>query len=378
MTSRRLVLVGAGRAHLHVLRELARHPIADVETVVVASQPYHHRAMLAGYLQGRYDADALRIPLAPLAARAHARLIEADVERIDVAQRVIVANGESLSFDVCSFDVECESGGSDTPGVPENARSLHPASNVIELRAQVDALIASGRPAAIVVVGGGTEGVETALALRHRMLASNAHGSVTLVEGGREVLSEHEPPMRMLAFQALRQREVSVALGGRVTSVAASGVTLDSGATVPADLVVWAAGASAPALFRRNALPTDTHGRLSVDRTLRAADGAPVFGAGDCVSVKELPDHRVGGANVTRMARTLDRSLRSALGKGRAGKFRPRRSAFTLLDAGGGRALLRWRRTHRHSRWAGRLKNMIDRRFMRRHRGSDEKSRSRS
>ena len=376
--TRRLVLVGAGRAHLHVLRELARRPIADVETVVVASQPYHHRAMLAGYLEGRYDADALRIPLAGLVAPAHARLIESDVERVDAAQRVLVVNGESVPFDVCSFDLECESGGSDTPGVKEHALSLHPASNVTGLRSRVDALLASGRPAAIVVVGGGAEGVETALALRHRMLASNAPGSVALVEGGRELLPKHGPPMRALAFQALRRREVSVALGGRVTAIGDSGVTLDNGAIVPADLVVWTADASAPSLFRRSGLATDAQGRLSVDRTLRTTDGGALYGAGDSVSVKDVPDGRLSGSNATRMARVLDRSLRSALGKGRAGKFRPRRSAFTLLDAGGGRALLRWRGTHRHSRWAGRLKHMIDRRFMRRSRGSDEKSRSRS
>lgn len=378
MTLRRLVLVGAGRAHLHVLRELARRSIPDVETVVIASQPYHHRAMLAGYLQGRHDADALRISLTSLAASAHARLLEADVEQVDAARRVVVANGESIPFDVCSFDVECESGGSDTPGVREHALSLHPASNVIELRARVDALLASGGPVAIVVVGGGAEGVEAALALRHRMGASNALGSVTLVAGSRELLTGHGAPMRTLAFQVLRQRDVSVALGGRVTAVAATGVTLDNGATIPADLVVWAADTGAPSLLRRSGLPTDAQGRLSVDRTLRAADAASVFGAGACVSVKDFPDLRVGGSNATRMARALDRSLRSALGKGRPGKFRPRRSSFDLLDAGGGRALLRWRGTHRHSRWAGRLKSMLDRRFMRRNGGSDEKSRSRS
>lgn len=378
MTARRLVLVGAGRAHLHVLRELARRPIPDLETVLIASRPYHHRAMLAGYLQGRHEADALQIPLASLVERAHARLIEGDVEQVDVGRRAVVAKGETLPFDVCSFDLDCEPGGSDTPGVRAHAHALHPAARVIELRARVDALLASGRPVAIVVVGGGAEGVETALALRHRMDTHPAHGSVTVVEGGRELLPEHASPMRTLAFQVLRQGDVSVALGGRVTAVSPSGVSLDNGATIPADLVVWAADAGAPSLFRRSELPTDAQGMLSVDRSLRAVEGAPVFGAGHCVRVKDLRDLPVGGSNATRMARTLERSLRSALGKGRAGKFRPRRAPFTLLDAAGGRALVRWRGTHRHSRWAGRLKHMLDRRFMRRNRGSDEKSGSRS
>jgi NADH dehydrogenase, FAD-containing subunit len=378
MTARRLVLVGAGRAHLHVIRALARRPIADVETVVIASQPYHHPAMLAGFLEGRYDADAIQIPLASLATRAHARLIEAEVQQLDVVKRLIVANGESFTFDVCSIDVESDSDGSDTPGVEEHALSLHPASNVTALRVRVDALLGTGRPVAIVVVGGGAQGVEAALALRHRMRASGAHGGITLVEGGREVLPEHVPPMRALAFRVLRGNDVSVALGARVAKVAASGLTLDNGAIIPADLVVWAGESSAPSFFRRSGLPTDAQGRLSVDRTFRAVDGSPVFGAGDGVRVKDLPDVRIAGSNAARVARTLDRSLRSALGKGRPGRFRLRRSSLVLLDAGGGRAILRWRNTYRQSRWAGRLKQMLDRRFMRRNRASDERSGSRS
>ena len=189
---------------------------------------------------------------------------------------------------------------------------------------------------------------------------------------------EHVPPMRALAFRVLRRDDVSVALGARVATVTASGLTLDNGALIPADLVVWAGGSSAPSLFRRGGLPTDAHGRLSVDRTLRVVDGSPVFGAGEGVRVKDLSEVRIAGTNAERAARTLDRSLRSALGKGRPGRFRVRRTSFDLLDAAGGRAILRWRNTYRQSRWAGRLKRMLDRRFMRRNRPSDERSGSRS
>jgi hypothetical protein len=49
-----------------------------------------------------------------------------------------------------------------------------------------------------------------------------------------------------------------------------------------------------------------------------------------------------------------------------------------LLDTAGGWALMRWKGMHRHSRWAWRLKDMIDRRFVRRYHESDEKGRSAS
>src|SRR3954470_16160652 len=104
MTPRRLVLVGGGQAHLHVLRELARRPIVDIETTVVAADDHYHRAMMAGYLQGQYEKNDLCIELASLAARARARLVRAHAQRIDFERQIIVTPEEQIAFDVCSLD----------------------------------------------------------------------------------------------------------------------------------------------------------------------------------------------------------------------------------------------------------------------------------
>lgn len=377
MTPRRLVLVGGGHAHLHVLRELARRPMADVETLVVVPGEQYAGAMVPGFLQGRYEAEDLRFDLAGLARRAGARLVHGAVERVDAARRVVVLpQGDELPFDVCSLDIGCDPAGADIPGVARHAIALRPAGLALELRARFDALLAAGRPVAIVVVGGGATGVEAALALHHRLRASAASGHVALVEQGTEVLTAFEPPMRRLATEVLRARAIPLALGGRVVSVGAGTVTLHNGASLPADLVVWAAGAAAPALIAHSGLAQDEHGYLLVDRTLRAVDGAPVWGAGCCVAVKDVAPAARGGEYALREPPALDRNLRAALGHGRPRRYRPQPSSLALLDAGGGWALMRWKGIYRHSRWAWRLKDMIDRRFVRRYRESDEKRRS--
>jgi selenide,water dikinase len=378
VTLRRLLLLGGGHAHLHVLRELARRPMVGVETVLIVPGEQYSGAMVPGFLQGRYEADDLRIDLAGLAHGAGARLIHSAIERVDAARRVVVLpQGDELPFDVCSLDALCDSRDADTPGVAEHAISLHPVTGALELRARLDALAAEARPAAAVVVGAGASGFQVALAL-HDRLRSSAGSHVALVEQGTEVLGGFEPPMRRLAADILRERGVSLALGGRVVSVSAGAVTLHNGASMPADLVVWATGAVAPALVANSGLPRDEQGYLLVDRSMRAIDGTPVWGAGCCIAVQDIPAASRGSGYAVREPPTLDRSLRAALGHGRPGRYRPQRTSLVLLDTAGGWALMRWKGMHRHSRWAWRLKDMIDRRFVRRYRESDEKGRAAS
>ena len=378
MVRPRLVLVGGGRAHLYVLRELVRRPIPDVDVVIVAPSDPYHTAMVAGYLQGQYAAAELRFDLTGLAARARARFVHATPHRVDVAERSVIAGSEKIAFDFCSLDLGCDASDIATPGVAAHAIPLQPAERVLELRARLDALIAEARPLSIIVVGGGDLAVESALAIKQRLSASSAPGNVALVERGAELLTDYEPEMRTLAKDVLRTRGVSLVLGGRVASVTATSLKLHSGATMPADLIVWAETPCAPAIVARSGLPHDDGGFLLVDRSLRAVDGTPVWGAGDCVSVRDFPGLPRTSRYTVRFAPTLDRSLRSALGQGRPGRYRPQRSPLMLLNTAGGWALMQWKGVHSHSRWACRLKDMIDRRFVRRFRGSDEKPRSRS
>jgi NADH dehydrogenase FAD-containing subunit len=53
---KRLVLVGAGKAHLHVLHEWSRRPTPGVELVVISPTARQWNAgMMSGYLEGRYE-----------------------------------------------------------------------------------------------------------------------------------------------------------------------------------------------------------------------------------------------------------------------------------------------------------------------------------
>lgn len=368
--SRRLVLLGGGHAHLHVLARLRAAPVPGVTTVLVTPAAHqHYSAMVPGYLQGTYAEAELSIDLARLCRAAGARLHLAAAERIEPARHAVTAGGEHIGFDVLSVDVGSEAAGLDTPGVREHALTVRPMSRAVALREAVDRAVAAhaGQPLPIAVVGGGAGGVEVALALHRRVAAGGGRPAVTLLEGGSAILPDFAPAVRARALAVLAARGITVATGRPVTAVAARGVSLSGAPALDADVTVWLTGAAPPDLLAASPLARDARGFLSVDATLRAVDGAPIWGAGDCVTLAEHPGTPRAGVYAVRAAPVLDRNLRGALtGAGRPAAYRPQRSFLALLNTADGKAIVRWHGLVRHARWAWWLKDRIDRRFMRR------------
>jgi NADH dehydrogenase FAD-containing subunit len=378
---KRLVLVGAGNAHLHVLHEWSRRPVPNVELVVISPTARQwNSAMMSGYLEGRYEMSDICIDLTELARRAGARLVVTAVDRVSVAEHVVVCARERIPFDLCSVDVSCELSGGEIPGMREHAAMLQPVEQAIRLRNQLDSLLADGRaPLSVAIIGGGTAGVEAAFAMAARLRKSEGSGQVTIVDGAREVLAGESERLKHRAAELLRERGIGLVLGGRVTSIATDGLTLASGAVVPANLIVRATGAAPPALLVKSDLPRDEAGYLLVDRKLRAIGNLPVWGAGECVTVSKHARTSRSGVHGAHDGPGLLRNLRAALGVGRAARAHPHAASLMLLSTADGRALVRRGRFHDYARWASWLKERRNRKFVARFgAGCDEKAVPRS
>ena len=99
-----LVLLGAGRAHLQVLRGLARQAGGDMSATLVAPHPYYiDAAMVPGYVTGHYTLDDIRVPLDALVEASGAHFVPAHVLALDpAARRVQLSTGDALPYDVLS------------------------------------------------------------------------------------------------------------------------------------------------------------------------------------------------------------------------------------------------------------------------------------
>src|SRR3954452_12346962 len=103
-----IVLLGAGHAHVEVLRRFAMRQEPGVRLTLIGREPETpYTGMLPGLIRGEYAFDEAHIDLAPLAAGAGARLILAEATDIDLSGRqVTVAGGRPVvPFDLLSIDV---------------------------------------------------------------------------------------------------------------------------------------------------------------------------------------------------------------------------------------------------------------------------------
>lgn len=382
----RLVLVGGGHAHLEVLRRAARRRFAGAELVLVSPFPEHHYSgMVPGYLQGTYAAHDLAFDLKSICRAAGARFVEGWARRVDADGRWVQLDGDAgtelLPCDLVSVDVGADARALDlVPGARDHALTVRPMTRAVALRTRLDALATSdtrgpdgrARPSvapSVAVVGGGAGGVEVALAARRVLdAAGHAGAPVTLVDRAPEVLADYAPPVRRRIASLLARRAVQVRAGRAAAAVAANAVTLDDGERVPAALTVWLTGAAPTALTAGSPLPADDAGFWLVDRTLRSVGGGAVWGAGDCVSLHGRAWVPKAGVYAVRQGPVLAHNLRAAIEGGTPRSYHPQRQFLALLNTADGRAMLRWHALTVHSRWAWRLKDGIDRRFMRRYR----------
>ena len=365
---KRLLLVGGGHAHLEVLRAIRRRPIPGTEVILVS--PGRHAAytgMVPGFLAHRYAAADIRFDLDALATAAGGTYVNDSVASVDGRARVAKLSAGEISFDACSIDVGSAPVGIDVPGVREHALPLRPLSNAMSLAERFDALAAEERPTArCVIVGGGAAGVEVAIALAGR---AGGRVQLSIVDEARDLLPEAPERARRIAAMACRREGVAVVLGARVAMVSSASVKLANGAELPSDMTVWLTGAAPVPLLAASPIPRCAAGYLAVDDTLRAVDGTPVWGAGDCITLRDHPWVPKAGVYAVREAPVLARNLRMFLEcVGHAAAYRPQAAYLSLLSTSDRRALLVYRGVAFESRWGAWLKGRIDRRFMKRYR----------
>lgn len=370
-----LLLAGCGHTHLHVLEALARGRLRGVRaTLVSATEEYFYSGMIPGVLAGLYAPEAARFLPPRLARGAGAEWVHGTVARVDAAaRRVELDDGRTLPYDHLSLNLGSGLAADHLPGVAEHALPVKPMREALRIRTAAAEAVARGtprRPARIAVVGGGSAGVEVALCVDAWL--ARRHGRerhrVTVLERGGEVLAGYPAGFRRRARSLLRERGIEVRTGAAVEAVGESEVGLEGGETAPCDLTVWATGPRAPDLLRESGLPVDGRGYLRVLPTLEVPGLGSVSGGGDCVSVEGYPWMDRAGVYAVREGEALARNLALCFEGRERVPYEPQRGWLSLMNTGSGGALLSYRGLSAHGAAAWRLKDWIDRRFMRRFR----------
>jgi NADH dehydrogenase FAD-containing subunit len=324
--------------------------------------------MIPGFLRGRYAERELAFDLPGLCREAGAHFRLAAVDAVIGHDRVAESSAGTLEFDVASVNIGADPVGLDrVDGVREHAFAVRPIDRVLALAGALERWVGAGTPPTTCVVGGGAAGVEVALAVHARLGDTGRRPTVTLVERAPRLLPDSHPRSGEVVARIVAARGIAVRTGSAVARVTPHAVVLDSGETVPSTLTVWLAGAAPAPVLGRSSLPRGDDGYLLVDRTLRAVDGSPVWGAGDCVTLRDFPWTPKSGVYAVREGPVLAHNLRAALTGGPAREYLPQRHALAILNTADGRAVAIRRGLVGYGRWAMVVKEFIDRRFVARY-----------
>jgi NADH dehydrogenase FAD-containing subunit len=126
---------------------------------------------------------------------------------------------------------------------------------------------------------------------------------------------------------------------------------------------VLTTGSLPPPWLARSGLALDGQGFIAVDAAQRSTSHRQVFAAGDISSRRDLTPARCSAYD-SLAGPTLAHNLAAAM-EGRALKtWRPNTTALNLLACGERYAVGAWGRYSFEGRWAGWLKERLDRKFM--------------
>ncbi len=366
-----LVLVGCGHAHLTTLLHLSGVVSAGHRVTVISPDTHHYYSgMGPGMLSGMYRPQEARFHVRKMAEERGGLFLRERVDRVIPERRLLrLSNGETVGYDVVSFNT-----GSEVPlEFPGKASvKVLPVKPVVNLHKARELILADpgAGPAEVVIVGGGPAGVEVAANAWRLACLSGGSRQITLIAGTR-MLKGHPAKVRELAAASLHKKGIRVLENVHVNSFSNEGVLLSNGRTISCGVVLVAVGVRASSIFRDSGLACDAQGGLLVNDHLQVQAFPEIFGGGDCIGMCGQSLAKVG-VHAVRQNPILWHNLNATLEGKPLERFCPGRGYLLVMNMGDGKGIA-WKKGFA---WNGRLsfilKDIIDRRFMRRFQVSGE------
>lgn len=279
-----VVIVGAGLAGAKAAEALRNRDYQGPITVLGREHhlPYERPPLSKSYLAGASPfEDAVVHPEQWYADQQVElrRVVEATALHPD-SKSVELSDGSRLDYGALILATGSQPRSLPIPGADTTLR--------LRTREDSDAIRATfGSGRRLVIIGGGWIGLEVAAAAR------GADTTVTILESAElPLLGVLGPEMGRVFADLHRAHDVDLRLGVSVTEIAADGVRLADGTSVPADAVLLAVGA-APCTELASAAGLAVDNGVLVDASLRSSDPA-IYAVGDIAN----HDHPVLGRRV--------------------------------------------------------------------------------
>ena len=265
-TPPRVVIVGGGMGGIEAAKTLTKAPV-DV-TVVDARNYYLFQPLIYEVANALLNVEDVAHSIRGLLRgrrNLHFRLGVAS--SVDWHRHeLVLMSDDRIGFDYLVLAAGLETDFHGVPGAAEYGLPLKNLDDALRIRARMlrRLELAAANPQLVpagaldvVIVGGGTTGVEIAAAFaeiyRHALCEEFpeldlSQASIVLLEAGEALLSGFHPKLRAAAHRMLERRGVEVRLRSQVAEVGPASVKLSDENEIAAGIIVWATGVRAPAL----------------------------------------------------------------------------------------------------------------------------------
>lgn len=361
-----LILVGGGHAHMVTLANLQTFVDQGHSVTVVGPSDYHYYSgMGPGMLGGVYRPEEIRFATRRVVENRGATFIRDKAVGIDPQQRLLhLESGATRPYDVISFNA-----GSFVPRPPviDSDLEIYSVKPIVWLQEARDRLLQlfGEREITITIVGGGPSAAEVAGNVWSLARAHGTHPPIIRILAGQQGFMARFPAaIRRRAEGLLAKRGIEVVAAGYVKEIRGRRVMLQSGQGYASDFVFLALGVRPAPFFAESGLPTGPDGGLLVNEFLQCPTYPEIFGGGDCIHFQPQPLDKVG-VYAVRQNPVLCHNLLAALAGTPLQPFAPGGGYLLIFNLGDRHGILRKGRLLFGGRLAFRIKDYIDRRFMR-------------
>ena len=345
-TATRILILGGGFGGVYTALHLQRlfRRDAGVQITLLDRDNYFLMTPLlfeagSGVLEPRHAVTPVRTLL------DKAKFVEAEVERIDLEQRIVHARHSpaskvyALPYDHLVFALGGVTNKKLIPG-SENAFTFKTLADAIFLRNHIIDLFEQAdvetdparkeRLLRFVIIGAGLVGVELTGELTEftRNLTRTYRNidekelKFHLLEAGAKIMPEMERELADYAVKVFQKRGVDVRTNTPAKQIEPGKVRLPDESTLRSHTIILVAGVTPSPTLVDVPMPKDKKGRLIVEPTMRSKERPEIWAVGDCAHIPDpsgnpypslaqhaLREARVLAANIGRAIRTPNAPL---------------------------------------------------------------------
>lgn len=359
-----LIFVGGGHAHLTCLKNMNKFIEAGLRVSVISPSKYqYYSGMGPGLLSGIYSPEEARFNIQEITQRGGGNFIEDKVINLDPKQHLLhLKSGKKVSYDIASFNIGSKIDLENIEIKESEIIPLKPIVNLLDARKDIETE-SNKESITCTVIGGGAAGVEIAGNLWRLGKKNNMQIKILLLSN-RRILIRYPLKVRKKALDSLRKRNIAVKENLLVKEIIDNAILSNQEKSLKSDYIFVATGVRIAGIFERASLSTTDDGAMLVNLYLQSIDYPNLFGGGDCIDLNLTPLDKVGVYAVRENPILLDNILAYSKGK-ELREFKPQEKYLLILNMGNGKGIA-WKGKYvLRSKLAFKLKNYIDKRFMR-------------